>query len=78
MSIKRYRFDVTDDKNSWEAAQRLAAEVGWKIEADDAAVDALRRSQPDLRASRATVTRAQFVAALCAAAGAQRVRFYAP
>lgn len=78
MTDKSYRFDASNDENSWEAVHRLMSEAGWKIAIDDESIAKLRAHSSDRNVSRALMTRAQFVSALIRDAGAKGAVIYAP
>ncbi len=64
-----YKFATSEDAMTWDTVVRLAGGVGWDLEFDERAVATLRAHVGHREASRTQVTRAEFVAQLCADAG---------
>lgn len=71
-----FRFTGRCDPSAWDTLRRLAEEVGWRAEADDHAIEVLRRRKAPT-ASRAAMTREEFVQRIAEDAGVQ-VRIYTP
>jgi hypothetical protein len=69
MKATTYFFAPEPGESRWDTVRRLADEVGWHLSFDEASADALRAGGTELCASRARMTRDEYVAALCREAG---------